>query len=154
MSFAKYFLSLIFVLNVTIFTVGGLCFTVGDRQCEFLNGNRWKPWRWFESGNGGLCLTRSGKLVYGAKTLGLKMDETFLEAFILSSVLLFSTLLYALSASLADVLNLTRSLLLRVKEFGYLEFDITEVLKRWRRRRKGKRVSWNSAVEEFHYTPE
>ncbi|KAL5005604.1 hypothetical protein ScPMuIL_016762 [Solemya velum] len=154
MVFAKSFFSLIFVLSVTIFTVGGLCFLVGDRQCEFLNGNRWKPWRWFESGNVGFCLTRSGKLVYGAKKLGLEMDESFLEAFIMSSVLLFSSLLYALSASLADILNLTRSLLLLVNGFGYLEFDITGVLKKWRRRRKGKRVSWNSAVEEFHYTPE
>ncbi|KAL5011797.1 hypothetical protein ScPMuIL_010348 [Solemya velum] len=154
MVFAKSFFILIFVLNVTIFTVGGLSFLVGDQQCELLSGNKWSPWRWFESDSRGLCLTRSGKLVYGAKKLGLEMDESFLEGFILSSVLLFASMLYALGSILVDILNLARSLLLRVNEFGYLEIDVAGFFKRWGRLRKGKRVSWNSAVEEFHYTPE
>ncbi|KAL5015878.1 hypothetical protein ScPMuIL_005467 [Solemya velum] len=154
MMFAKSFCMLIFVLNVTIFTVGGLCFFIGDRQCELLNGERWMPWRWFESDSQNLCLTRSGKLVYGAKKLGLEIDESFLEGFILSSILLFASMFYAVSVMLADIFNLIRSVFSRVDGFGYLEFDVTEFLRRCRRRRKGKRVSWNSAVEEFHYTPD
>lgn len=47
------------------------------------------------------------------KKLGLEIDESFLEGFILSSILLFASMFYAVSVMLADIFNLIRSVFSR-----------------------------------------